>query len=195
MRSSKTRGYVRIIAGKWRGQHLNIAHEPCLRPTPDRVRETLFNWLTGLIQDTTVCLDLFAGTGALGFEALSRGAKHVTFIDMHLSVIKVLEQHAIKLNVLNQCHIERSDSLRWLTRAQKEKQAFDLIFLDPPFSSYLVKQSIERLNTSPLVKKGTLIYIESPKMMTQSDLPHHWQLFKQQTAGDVAFHLVEVGMP
>lgn len=190
MRSNHPRGFVRIISGKWRNRHLPIIKEKQLRPTPDRVRETLFNWLIGKIEGTR-CLDLFAGSGALGFEALSRGAKHTTFIDVHEGVVKMLEQQAIALQALADCDIIKSDSLRWLNQHQKSA-SYDLIFLDPPFSSSLLEPCIGSLMSSTLIRNGSLIYIESPMPLSGEMLPKNWQIIKQQQAGEVAYHLIKV---
>ncbi len=182
-------GKIRIIAGQWRGRLLKVVTHSELRPTPDRVRETLFNWLTGYVAQAR-CLDLFAGTGALGFEALSRGAKEVVFVDHHVPVVKALHQTAKELDALSRCKIVLNESIRWLKQVQLEEAPFDIIFLDPPFSSMLVKQSIKLLSESALVHPKTLIYAESPTPLVQENIPSHWQLLKQQTASEVVYHLI-----
>jgi len=188
-RGAKLPGQVRIIAGKWRGRQLKIVAHTELRPTPDRVRETLFNWLTGYVQEAR-CLDLFAGTGVLGFEALSRGAKEVVFVDHHVPVVKALQSTARYLDVLSQCHIVLNESIRWLKQVQFEAKPFDIIFLDPPFSSMLVKQSIKLLAESALVHPQTYIYAESPKPLHEDNIPDDWELIKQKTASEVVYHLL-----
>lgn len=160
-----------------------------LRPTPDRVRETLFNWLTGYVNEAR-CLDLFAGTGALGFEALSRGAKEVVFVDHHVPVVKAIQNIAREFNALDRCHIVLNESIRWLKQVQHDSKPFDIIFLDPPFSSMLIKESIRLLAESTLVHSETLIYAESPKPLVAENIPAHWQLIKQKTASEVAYHLL-----
>lgn len=191
-RASKLPGQVRIIGGKWRGRQLKIITHSELRPTPDRVRETLFNWLTGYLQDAR-CLDLFAGTGVLGFEALSRGAKEVVFIDHHVPVVKAIQSTARHLDAIEQCTIILNESMRWLKHVQHESKPFDIIFLDPPFSSMLVKQSIKLLAESALVHPNTFIYAESPTPLVNENIPEHWELLKQKTASEVAYHLLRAG--
>lgn len=189
-KAEKNNGRIRIIGGKWRGRYLNVLTYPSLRPTPDRVRETLFNWLAPTIVHAR-CLDLFAGSGALGFEALSRGAKEVIFIDNHANGIKAIKEAAQTLQTLSHCEIISGDSLRWLQQARKMGPSFDIIFLDPPFSSELLTQSIALLADSEVVGAKTLIYIESQKLISNVELPSGWQLLKQKTAGNVAYHLVQ----
>lgn len=186
---NKPPGQVRIGAGQWRGRMLKVVAHTELRPTPDRVRETLFNWLTGYVNEAR-CLDLFAGTGALGFEALSRGAKEVVFVDHHVPVVKALQNTARDFNALERCHIVLDESIRWLKRVQHESKPFDIIFLDPPFSSMLIKESIRLLADSTLVQPNTLIYAESPKPLVAENIPAQWELIKQKTASEVVYHLL-----
>jgi 16S rRNA (guanine966-N2)-methyltransferase len=186
---NKARGHIRIIGGKWRGRQVNVVSHGNLRPTPDFVRETLFNWLTGRITDAR-CLDLFAGTGVLGFEALSRGAGSVTFVDHHAPVVKEIKSTAIKLDALGQCEIVLSDSIRWL-KHQKE-MPFDIIFLDPPYNSFFLYNALDILYENKLVHANTLLYLELPAELNESKLPAHWQLIKQKSKGEVFFHLVEI---
>jgi len=183
-------GRVRIIAGKWRGRTLKVLEHPGLRPTPDRVRETLFNWL-GMNVVGARCLDLFAGTGALGFEALSRGAKAVVFVDKFPPAIKALHESAITFNALPCCEIVRESAVSYLEKIKNKDQVFDIIFLDPPFATPLLAQSMSLLATSKLVGPHTLIYLESPRPLTAEDLPAHWQVLKEKVAGEVAYHLVQ----
>lgn len=182
-------GRIRIVAGQWRGRVIKVLTRAELRPTPDRVRETLFNWLTGYIEGAR-CLDLFAGTGALGFEALSRGAKEVVFVDHHVPQVKAIEETARGFQAQDRCHIILNESIRWLKQVQHDATPFDIIFLDPPFSSMLAKESIRLLADSTLVQSSTLIYVESPKPLVAENIPAHWQLLKQKTASEVAYHLL-----
>jgi 16S rRNA (guanine966-N2)-methyltransferase len=188
-RKSKLPGKIRIIGGQWRGRMLKVVAHSELRPTPDRVRETLFNWLTGYINEAR-CLDLFAGTGVLGFEALSRGAKEVVFVDHHVPVVKALFQTAQDLDALSRTEIILNESLRWLKQVQHESAPFDVIFLDPPYSSMLVKSSIRLLAESSLVHPQTLIYAESPTPLVKENIPQHWELIKEKTASEVVYHLL-----
>ncbi len=146
---------VRIIAGKWRGRKITFPSLVGLRPTADRIRETLFNWLMNDIGGA-VCLDLFAGSGALGFEALSRGAKHVTFVDSSAAVISALKENSDVLQI-NNCKIVKSDFLKInFTRDQK----FNIVFLDPPFRKNFVIPAIDYLIKNNLLDKNALVYIE-----------------------------------
>ncbi|MBS0287130.1 MAG: 16S rRNA (guanine(966)-N(2))-methyltransferase RsmD [Proteobacteria bacterium] len=183
-------GKVRIIGGKWRGRSIKVVDIPGLRPTPDRVRETLFNWLAPYIVNAR-CLDLFAGSGALGFEALSRGAKEVVFIDKYPPIVASLANIASELNAKAQCDIVRASAVSFITTHQTVIP-FDIIFLDPPFASPLLQQSIEALAKSQFVKMGTLLYLESPKALNENDIPSTWQVLKAKVAGEVAYHLVKV---
>lgn len=187
--SRAPKGRVRIIAGKWRGRSLKVLDQPGLRPTPDRVRETLFNWLATDVVGAR-CLDLFAGTGALGFEALSRGAKEVVFVDKFPPAIKAIHESAVTFNALSCCEIVRESAVNYLEKI-KQGPAFDIIFLDPPFATSLLSQSIDILANSNLVAPRTLLYIEAPRLLTEQDLPADWQLLKQKSAGEVAYHLVQ----
>jgi 16S rRNA (guanine966-N2)-methyltransferase len=188
----KDPGVVRIIGGKWRARQIKVITHPGLRPTPDRVRETVFNWLMADIVNAR-CLDLFAGSGVLGFEALSRGAQSVTFLDKYISVVKALKDTATRLGANNQCNIVLSDALPWLRREQElvQEKPFDVIFLDPPFASPLLQKSMDLLAQSHLVTASTLIYLEAPQLLTPDKLPPKWQLLKQKLAGEVAYHLVQ----
>lgn len=170
---------------------LKVVSHAELRPTPDRVRETLFNWLTGYVTEAR-CLDLFAGTGALGWEALSRGAKEVVFVDHHIATVKALSQVAKAWGAVERCKIVLDESIRWLKHATNEAP-FDLIFLDPPFSSMLVKESIRILANSALVHANTLIYAESPTPLVAANIPAHWEVLKQKQASEVVYHLLRGG--
>ena len=181
-------GQIRIIGGKWRGRQIMVGNHPGLRPTPDRVRETLFNWLQQDVVQSS-CLDLFAGTGILGFEALSRGASHVTFIDNNTAAIQAITKVAHTLDAQN-CTVIKGDALAWL-RQNNKTSPFDIIFLDPPFSSNLLAECLKELAQSTLVGPSTLLYIEASQVLTPEQLPHQWHCLKQKSAGEVAYHLIQ----
>lgn len=185
-------GKVRVIGGKWRGRSLKVLDVTGLRPTPDRVRETLFNWLAPFVVNAR-CLDLFAGSGALGFEALSRGAKEVVFVDKYPPIIANIKRLAVELDAAKQCEAIRASAVSFIA-TQVTPIPFDIIFIDPPFASPLVKQSIDALVVSELIKNGTLLYVESPVALTENDLPTSWEILKAKTAGEVAYHLVKVNL-
>ena len=140
----KGKGKIRIIGGRYRGRKIPIVHEE-IRPTSDRVRETLFNWLSSKLVDKA-CLDLFAGTGILGIEALSRGARKVVFVDHQQSIISEIQNQISTLQLKN-CSVVLSDSLRFLDNS-KYLDSFDVIFLDPPFGVYDLKKLLDNLQAN-----------------------------------------------
>lgn len=152
---SKDESCVRIIGGQWRSRKLIFLGEKDLRPTHDRIRETLFNWLKDIIKNS-VCLDTFAGSGALGFEALSRGAVHVTFIDTSSNVIKYLKQNALALKT-NQADFIQSD---FMLENAVENKKFNVVFLDPPFQKNYLIAVLELLITRHLLSDDAYIYAE-----------------------------------
>lgn len=177
---------VRIIGGKWRSRKISFPAIAGLRPSPDRVRETLFNWLAPSIEGA-YCLDMFAGSGVLGFEALSRGAQHVVMIDQSSAVIKYLQHNASLLGA----------TLTTIYRATMPfnikllPQPFDVVFLDPPFFQGLLEQSCEWLEQQHLVKAGTLIYLEAELGLVLR-LPKHWRILKQQQTHQIGYYLVQL---
>lgn len=177
-------GQVRIIGGQWRGRKLLVPLQPDLRPTPDRVRETLFNWLSPVIAGA-YCLDPFAGSGALGFEALSRGAAHVVMIDQSPSVVKVLEEQA-KIFKTNNAEIYRGNMPLQL---KEPNQPFDVVFLDPPFKESLLLPTCFFLEEKGYLSPNATIYLESREPLLPESLPSNWQLIKSKVAGQVAYHL------
>ena len=184
-RQSASTGSVRIIAGKYRGRKLPVVLADGLRPTTDRVKETVFNWLMPYIQDSH-CLDCFAGAGGLGFEALSRGANQVTFVELNKSAVKQLKQNQLLLAAEN-AQIVQADCLSFLKNTQ---QTFDLIFLDPPFRQQLVEQSAALLNDGGLQDKA-LIYVEMENDNNHQIIPAQWQLLKEKVAGQVVYRLYQ----
>jgi 16S rRNA (guanine966-N2)-methyltransferase len=175
-------GKIRIIAGKWRGRKLSVIDAPGLRPTPDRVRETLFNWIQQEIVGAR-CLDLFAGTGALAFEALSRGASEVIMIESNPKAFELLNQHAEILGSENHT-IQLADAMSWLRQGGK---GFDIIFLDPPFEQGYIEQCCALIKEESLLNANGLVYIESEENIS---LPDGWITKKQKKAGQVQLMLV-----
>lgn len=175
---SKNPNEIRIIGGKWRGRKLKFLPGSHLRPTPNRVRETLFNWLAPVIEGA-VCLDLFAGSGALGFEALSRGAARVVMVDKSHNVIKNLKENAVILE---------AEKIEFICAEFSPKmknifsQKFDIVFLDPPFYKNLIKPSLEWLEKNNCLTSDAFIYIEHER---QADLPENWEIYRSQVAGQV----------
>lgn len=177
------RNQFRIIGGEWRGRKLGFFPAPGLRPTPDRVRETLFNWLAPVIQGARV-LDLFAGSGALGFEAASRGAASVTLVDSHPRVVSQLQQNA-RLLAAGQINVCQSDVLRYLARPA---EPCDIVFLDPPYQSQVLEACFKGLENGWLGHEAW-IYFEHDSHSSAPSLPANWQLHRDKQAGQVAYQL------
>ena len=175
---------LRIIAGEWRGRKLNFAKVDSIRPTPDRVRETLFNWLSPTIRNAN-CLDLFSGSGALGFEALSRGAASVVMCDNNSTIISTLKEHADLLKTNKGVYLQ-TDALSFLDRNTEQ---FDLIFLDPPFDSDLLVKCIELIGSQNILKQDAMIYVEASSKQELPTIPGNWELHRNKKAGDVAYYL------
>lgn len=176
---------VRIIGGRWRGRRLPVADAPGLRPTPDRVRETLFNWLQPYIEGAA-CLDLFAGTGALGLEAASRGAGRVVMVESHFALARSLRELASDLAAEN-VEVVHGEALEWL--AGTPAQGFDIVFLDPPFARGLVERVCTALIARHWLIDGALLYVESEAGLETE----HGQLQKirHDQAGQVQYGLFE----
>ncbi len=179
-------GQIRIIGGRWRGRKIQVPALPDLRPTPDRVRETLFNWLAPMIHGAT-CLDLFAGSGILGLEALSRGAEKVVFVEKTEAAFKALRLH---LDALGSTHaqIHQGDALALLPQFHEQ---FDLIFLDPPYQSNLLSESLNALGRLNLLKPSSYVYLESNEQTEISNL-EHWNIIRQKRAGQVNYQLMQL---
>lgn len=175
---------LRIIGGEWRSRKLSFPEIEGLRPTPDRVRETLFNWLQTSVPGAS-CLDLFCGSGALGFEALSRGAGSVTFVDKSPDVLYHI-RHNLNLLKAQQGEIVSSDVLEWLEGKNTNQEArYDLVFLDPPFHQDLIILVIRLLESRGLLNNQAFIYIESELDWSPLEIPEHWALYREKQAGQV----------
>ncbi len=177
-------GKLRIIGGRWRGRRLSVPESEGLRPTPDRVRETLFNWLQTYIGGAQ-CLDLFAGTGALCLEALSRGAARVVMVEKAPAVAQRLSEQLTLLQAEN-ARVTLADAVDFL---QQTPEAFDIIFLDPPFKSDLIAQCAKLVEARDWIKPGGLIYVEAPSEVEKLPLPNSWELIRSKKAGQVGYHL------
>ncbi len=180
-------GELRIIGGRLRGRRLPVPDQVGLRPTSDRIRETVFNWLAPLMPGAR-CLDLFAGSGALGFEALSRGAAEVVMIEQSAAVVRQLETSARRLEA-PEVRILRDDALRWLDGPGR---SFDVIFLDPPYAADLWRPAIARLSRQGWTQPGSRVYLEAPARLGFPALPSDWDLVRDKTAGQVRYGLVVV---
>jgi 16S rRNA (guanine966-N2)-methyltransferase len=181
-------GRLRIVAGKWRSRLLDIADVPGLRPTSERVRETLFNWLAPSIQGAR-CLDLFAGTGALGFEALSRGATQVVFVENSRRAIEAIENSAKKLGA-KEAVVHHGDAVEYVRNAGPA--AFDIIFLDPPFADDRLEALCRQIDERGILAPGGRIYLEQDRAKPDPEIPERWRVLKNKTAGNVRYMLAEV---
>lgn len=176
---------VRIIGGRWRGRKLVFTAAEGLRPTGDRIRETLFNWLTTHIEGAR-CLDLFAGSGALGLEALSRGASYCDFVDSSRAALQQVRQHLQTLDTLDKgsCHL--SSALEFL---QTATAPYDIVFIDPPFKLQLVSQVIAALSQRQLLGENALVYVETASSDPIPAVPEEWKLHRDKVSGAVSYRL------
>tara|TARA_B100000446_G_scaffold21525_1_gene17569 strand:- start:996 stop:1598 length:603 start_codon:yes stop_codon:yes gene_type:complete len=182
--NSKSPSTLRLIGGKWRGRKLNFPAVEGLRPTGDRIRETLFNWLMADLPGAR-CLDAFSGSGALGLEALSRGAQAATLVEMNPVAARQLQDN-LKLLQCEQAEVINDSCLNWLARAPEN--AFDVVFLDPPFQQNLWHETIALLDQRQWLKPEAAIYIETPRKLAL-EVPQSWQLHREKHAGDVSYRL------
>ena len=198
-----SRNEVRIIGGLWKGRKLNVPDNAAVRPSLGRVRETLFNWLAGGIEDSD-CLDLFAGSGALGFEALSRGARSAVLVDNNRNTVAALQKNAQRLGAAN-FTVRRQSALAFLKRTAADGAAvpggtagtptpgrpvnqWDIVFLDPPFASNLLGAALHALQSCKSLRPGARVYFELERR-GEIDL-EGWTVLKQATAGDARFGLL-----
>ena len=179
MHSSK--GKIRIIAGQYRGRRIAVPERDDLRPTPDRVRETLFNWL-GQTLEGRRCLDLFAGSGALGFEAASRGASRVVMVEKDREVFAALSKTR-ELFGAQQIDLVLADAFDYLGQAGED---FDVVFLDPPFRQNALPALLARL--PPRLAAGARVYVEAPAPLDTGEV---WRELKRSRAGQVSYQLLE----
>jgi len=181
-----TPGRLRIVAGKWRSRFLPVAEVPGLRPTSERLRETLFNWLAPTIEGAR-CLDLFAGTGALGIEALSRGAAAVEFVEISKVAAQALRESINVLGATN-ARIHQEDAMAYL-KTEPAVQ-FDTVFLDPPFAIDSYEELCRLLASHGWLAKGAHLYLEQDSSQQIPDLPDGWELLKEKRAGNVRYSLI-----
>ncbi len=177
-------GQIRIIGGQWRGRKLPVPNSPGLRPTTDRVRETLFNWLAPSMVEAR-CLDCFAGSGALGLEALSRYAGSATLLEMDRAVSQQLQKNLAVLNA-PQGKVVNTNTLTWLA---EPGEPFDIVFVDPPFRKGLLEETLTLLETNGWLAEDTLIYVESEVEHGPLPVPANWSLHREKIAGQVAYRL------
>jgi len=186
-------GSFRVIGGTWGSRRLSFPGIDGLRPTTDRVKETVFNWLASDIDGARV-LDLFAGSGSLGFEALSRGAVLLTAIERDRAAAQAIRDNIKLLDKQGHTTTEviQADAIEWLKQSLAKGSTYDLVFLDPPFRQGLLDECIELLRYNPLLQKGALVYLELEQERNDLKTPVHWGLLKEKEAGQVSYRLYEV---
>lgn len=177
---------VRIIGGRWRSRKLRFPSVEGLRPTPGRVRETLFNWLRDDLEGAA-CLDLYAGSGALGFEAVSRGARRVVMVDTVPSVLRALKENCEKL-AAPEVSLRGEGAIDYL---KGPPEPFDLVFLDPPFCKNWLRRAATLLERGGWLTPRALIYLEGERAWDPQGLPSTWRLCHEGTAGDVTYRLFQ----
>ena len=192
--SKEKRGQIRIIGGQWRGRKLSVLDAEGLRPTTDRNKETLFNWLMPYVAHAK-CLDVFAGTGSLGIEALSRYAESCDFIELDRNAANELNKNlAILLPEKTPgntpiAHVHQGDALALL--ATLNNKPFDIIFVDPPFHKSLVQSTLNTIATHNVIAKGGLVYVEHESNLPSLLLPNNWQIIKQKHTSALSYYLIE----
>jgi 16S rRNA (guanine966-N2)-methyltransferase len=179
-------GKLRIIGGEWRGRKLPIASLAGLRPSTDRIRETLFNWLAPDIVGRN-SLDLFAGTGALGLEALSRGAAQCLFVEYQKPAAALLQSTLDTLGATGRASVLQADALKWISRADTDK-SYDLLFLDPPFGEQLLESTASLLTDHSLVARDALVYVEYSRDQHPT-FPANWERHRSKRTGGVIYEL------
>ncbi|HBI11385.1 MAG TPA: 16S rRNA (guanine(966)-N(2))-methyltransferase RsmD [Franconibacter pulveris] len=177
-------GQIRIIGGQWRGRKLPVPDSPGLRPTTDRVRETLFNWLAPYLVDAR-CLDCFAGSGALGLEALSRYAAKATLLEMERGVAQQLQKNLSTLKASN-AQVVNTNTLNYLNQPG---EPYDIVFVDPPFRKGLLEETLKLLETRGWLANGAMVYVESEVENGLPPVPANWRLHREKVAGQVAYRL------
>ena len=184
-------GRLRIVAGKWRSRLLQIIDEPALRPTSERIRETLFDWLHPMTEGAR-CLDLFSGTGALGIEALSRGAGHVVFVEKSAALAAGIRIILGELEATN-ADVSQQDAFDYLKNGDPEP--FDIVFLDPPFNTELLAEACRLLQKKGWLKANAIVYLEQSKDSENPALPDGWTISHEKVAGKVSYSLASTRIP
>lgn len=186
MAKSSKAGSVRIIAGDWRGRRLPVADVPGLRPSGDRSRETLFNWLQAYLRNAD-CLDLFAGTGVLGLEAVSRGAASAMLVEKDSLAAVTLRENVAKL-VASQVSVVQAEAVSWLEGQKAD--SFDLVFIDPPFGKGLVLSALQALQAGRQLRADGLVYLETACAEAIQPDPACWEILREQELGEVRMQLL-----
>ncbi|MEZ5570561.1 MAG: 16S rRNA (guanine(966)-N(2))-methyltransferase RsmD [Halioglobus sp.] len=179
---------VRIIGGIWRGRKLAFTPSEGLRPTGDRIRETLFNWLAPELRGAR-CVDLFTGSGALGLEALSRGAVHCDFVDSASRVISTVQQHLKTLDAQDRGLCHQCTAQQFLENAPTP---YDIVFIDPPFKLQLVEPVLNTLVQRSLLLNDALVYIETAASESLPAMPSNWSKHREKSSGGVSYRLFRI---
>ena len=183
------KGEIRIIGGKWKGKKIYFNLNDDLRPTPDRAKETLFNWL-GQDLNEMHCLDLFSGTGALGLEALSRGAKKVTFVEKNKDYLQKIKKVYLEMSQKEDCDFYCAECLEWVQN-KSSKAKYDLIFIDPPFNKNLIDNLLSNILRRKLLSESGKIYFEFEKKLDLK-IPESLDLKKKKSLGKKSYVLAEI---
>ena len=183
------KGEIRIIGGKWKGKKIYFNLNDDLRPTPDRAKETLFNWLGQDLNDMH-CLDLFSGTGALGLEALSRGAKKVTFVEKNKDYLQKIKKVYLEMSQKEDCDFYCAECLEWVQN-ESSKAKYDLIFIDPPFNKNLIDNLLSNILRRELISESGKIYFEFEKKLDLK-IPESLALKKKKSLGKKSYVLAEI---
>ena len=184
------KGKIRIIGGRWRGKKIPFPINPNLRPTPDRAKETVFNWLGNDLTGFS-CLDLFAGTGAMGIEALSRGAIGVDFVEIKKNFAKDLKKTLESLEGEIDAEIYNEDFYNWFNQNSSGK-IYDLIFIDPPFNKNLIEDVFKCLKQKKIYSPNTIFYLESEASINLGFLDEEFEIFKEKTLKNKCYRLMKV---
>ena len=178
---------LRVIGGQWRGRKLTFPDRPGLRPTGDRVRETLFNWVGHTLQGAQ-CLDLFAGSGALGIEALSRGAAHCDFVDTDREVVAYIDRHLERLDAQHDgaTHCNTASDFLGTTNS-----TWNVVFVDPPFDARVGESALTLLLTGGHVTTDSWVYFETSRSNPEAVPETHYEIFREKTTGDVRYQLLK----
>ncbi|WP_334021761.1 16S rRNA (guanine(966)-N(2))-methyltransferase RsmD [Alteromonas sp. S015] len=192
IKGASSPGQIRIIGGQWRGRKLPVLNAEGLRPTTDRNKETLFNWLMPFINDAR-CLDIFAGSGGLGLEALSRYAAHCDFIELDKQAAHQLKSNLtlLKANDSASAAVHQGDALGILSGISTTP--YDIVFVDPPFAKSLVAPTLAALEDNKLVQSGSVVYVEHESTLATPALPAHWQIIKDKQTNALRYMLIEIG--
>ena len=187
--NKEKKGEIRIIGGKWKGKKIYFDLKDDLRPTPDRAKETLFNWL-GQDLKKMYCLDLFSGTGALGFEAFSRGAEKVTFVERNKEYLQKIKKVYLEMSEKADCDFFCAECLEWIQNNNSGTK-YDLIFIDPPFNKNLIHDLLAAILEKELLSKNGQLYFEFEKKL-ELEMPESLNLKKKKSLGKKSYVLAEV---